>query len=91
MKKLILSSFLTLASMAVFAQTQTVSLSVPSMHCVTCPYTVKRALQNVEGVSQAEATLETRIAKVTFDDKKTNTAALIKATTNAGYPSSVIK
>jgi mercuric ion binding protein len=29
------------------------------------------------------------IAKVRFDDSKTNIAALITATTNAGYPSKV--
>ena len=38
--------------------------------------------------SDAEAT-GAAIAKVRFDDSQTNVAALITATTNAGYPSGV--
>ncbi len=89
MKTLILASFLTLTSMAIFAHQKTVTLQVPTMNCVTCPFTVKKALQNVEGVSKAEVTFKTKLAVVTFDDEKTNIKALTKATTNAGYPSSV--
>ena len=72
MKKMVLLTLIALTSLTAFAQPQTVTLEVPTMNCVTCPFTVKKALQNVEGVSKAEVTLETKLAVVTFDDEKTS-------------------
>ena len=67
----------------------TITLNVSNMTCVTCPLTVKLALTKVEGVSKAAVDFDKKEAVVTFDDAKTNVAALIKATTDAGYPSAV--
>lgn len=72
-----------------WAASKTVTLSVPGMFCATCPITVKKALTTVAGVTQVTVNLEKKQAVVTFDDAKTNAVALTKATTNAGYPSSV--
>jgi mercuric ion binding protein len=71
------------------AATKTVTLAVPGMNCATCPITVKAALKRVEGVEKVEASLEKKEAVVTFDDAKTNVAALMEATKKAGYPSTV--
>ena len=89
MKKITLLFLLTLTSLSAIAETKTITLEVPTMNCVTCPFTVKKALQNVEGVSKAEVTFDTKLAVVTFDDEKTTVKALTEATTNAGYPSTV--
>ncbi len=86
-KKIAFVCLLPLLSLSAFAKEQTATLEVPTMNCVTCPFTVKKALQNVEGVSKAEVTFETKLAVVTFDDEKTTVKALTDATTNAGYPS----
>jgi periplasmic mercuric ion binding protein len=91
MKKIILMTFLTLLSLNAFAKQKTVTLEVPTMNCVTCPFTVKWALQKVDGVSKAEVTYKTKLAVVTFDDEKTSVEALTEATTNAGYPSTIKK
>ena len=72
---------------AAFAATQQVTLTVPTMDCETCPVTIKVALLKVPGVSRAVVSYARRNAKVTFDDAKTNIAALTKATDAAGYPS----
>ncbi len=69
------------------AAPKTVTLTVESMTCAVCPITVKKALNGVAGVSKAEVNYEHKEATVTFDDSKTNVEALIKATTDAGYPS----
>ena len=71
-----------LSSPSALAAIQTVTLDVPSMNCVTCPITV-----NVDGVKKADVTYATKLAVVTYDDEKTNVEALVRATTNAGYPS----
>ncbi len=89
MKKIALLSVLLLTSLSALAKPQTVTLEVPSMNCATCPFTVRMALQNVEGVSKANVTFKTRLAVVTFDDEKTTLKALTDATTNAGYPSTI--
>lgn len=90
MKKLLYAAIavFVLAS-PVWAGSKTVTLTVSNMTCVTCPLTVKMALTKVEGVSKAAVDFDKKEAVVTFDDAKTNAATLIKATTDAGYPSAV--
>lgn len=89
-KPLSLSLVLTAAFAApVFAATQTATLDVPGMTCAACPVTVKHALAKVKGVLKTDVSFEKRQAVVTFDDKTANVQALIKATTDAGYPSTL--
>ncbi len=87
-----LFAFLMLATaLPVLAATKTVTLAVPSMDCPMCPVTVKKALKAVPGVSSVAVSLAKKDAVVSFDDAKTSVPALIKATTNAGYPSTLQK
>jgi mercuric ion binding protein len=48
---------------------------------------VQRSLTKINGVTQADVSLEKAEAVVTFDDTKTNVEALLKATKGAGFPS----
>ena len=89
MKNVLLVALLSVISLPLLAKQQTVTLEIPSMNCVTCPFTVKKALQKVEGVSKVDVTFETKSAVVTFDDEKTTVSVLTEATRNAGYPSKV--
>lgn len=91
MKELFASLALAAAVAPAWAATQTVTLAVPGMTCATCPITVRQALTRVAGVGKAEVSFERREAKVTFDDTKTSVQALTKATTDAGYPSTLRK
>jgi periplasmic mercuric ion binding protein len=52
---------------------------------------VKRSLTNIDGVTKADVSLQKREAVVTFDDAKTNVDALLRATKDAGYPSTLKK
>ena len=70
-----------------WASPQTVTLNVAGMTCPVCPITVKKALEKVEGVSKVDVRFEKKQVLVNFDDAKTKTDALVKATTNAGFPS----
>lgn len=92
MKKLVtvvLTTSLIALAGAADAATQTATLAVKNMTCAICPITVKKALNGVAGVNKTEVSYERKEALVTFDDAKTDVEALIKATTNAGYPASV--
>ena len=68
---------------------KTVSFDVPGMTCPTCPYTVKKTLQKIDGVTEAESSFETMSATATFDPAKTNIDEMLEALKNQGYPSSV--
>jgi len=74
-----------------WASPKTVTLNVSGMTCAACPITVKKALERVGGVSKVDVRYEKKQVLVTFDDAKTNTDALVKATTDAGYPSQLEK
>jgi mercuric ion binding protein len=77
-----------LAAPAAFAAEKTVTLAVQHMTCAACPRTVKASLQAVPGVTSVVVSATEKTAVVTFDDSKAAVEALVKATTNAGYPSS---
>ena len=68
---------------------QKVSLAVSNMTCSTCGPTVRRALQQVNGVYKATVDLKAHTATVYFDPTKTEIPTLTQATTDAGYPSEV--
>jgi mercuric ion binding protein len=71
----------------VSAANRTVILTIPTMDCATCPITIRTALMRVAGVSKAKVSYDRREARITFDDSKTNVAALTEATKDVGYPS----
>jgi len=90
MKKLFTAavvSLLTILCTSAWAASKTVTLSVPGMTCAACPITIKKALTDVDGVTDAEVSFDKKEAVVTFDDAKTDVSTLIEATTDAGYPS----
>ena len=55
------------------------------MHCAACVARVDRALAAAPGVELATVNLATRQAKVKFNPRLTNPAALTKVITDAGY------
>ena len=57
------------------------------MTCAVCPITVKKSLVQVPGVSGAKVDFDKKTVTVTFDADKATTAVLVKATTDAGFPS----
>lgn len=84
MKKIIVVIALLAMNAASWAASKAITLSVPGMDCATCPITVKKALGQVPEVSAMEVNFEKREAVVTYDDSKTNVAALTHATEQAG-------
>jgi mercuric ion binding protein len=87
---ILLLTLVTLFAAPAWAAPKTATLSVPGMTCAACPITVKTALNKTPGVSQTKVNYEKRQATVVFDDAKTNTAALTRATADAGFPSQVV-
>jgi periplasmic mercuric ion binding protein len=76
--------------MSAFAGTpQTAVLDVQNMTCSMCSITVHKALEKVPGVIDAKVDYDHKTATVKYDAAKTNPDALMKATTDAGFPSTV--
>lgn len=79
-----------LSTRDVLAAERRVELSVPDMSCAACPITVRKCLERVDGVIEARVSFEDRTAMVTYDPAMTGVVQLIEATTNVGYPSTVV-
>ena len=90
MRKSLLGLILAVEAVGALAATpQTAVLDVQNMNCGLCPITVKKALEKVPGVSQAQIDFQKKTATVIFDADKATAAGLVKATTEAGFPSAV--
>ena len=87
MRHLIASLAFVLPLAALAATPKTAVLDVQNMTCSMCPITVKKALQKVPGVTDARIDFDNKTATVTFDADRLDSAVLVKATTDAGYPS----
>jgi mercuric ion binding protein len=91
MQKLLASFALAILIAApAWAAPQTVTLAVSNMTCAACPITVKKALSRVPGVTEVSVSNEKKQATVVFDDTQTTAAALARATTDVGYPSTPV-
>jgi mercuric ion binding protein len=76
-----------IASPAVMAADQTITLAVNNMDCAACPSIVKGSLEAVPGVAKVAVSYKDRTATVIYDDAKADVNQLTTATTKAGYPS----
>lgn len=85
----LLAFLLALPLTAFSGEPKTVTLDVKNMSCELCPLAVKKALEKVSGVSKVEVDFASKTATVTYDPDQTQPEALVKATTDAGYPSTV--
>ena len=89
---IIIATFvLALSWNAVYGAEQTETFKVEKMTCPVCPVTVKKAIENVDGVKLVAVDLDAKTATVTFDDQITTTDEVAAASTNAGYPAGLIQ
>lgn len=93
MPKLVIAVVLAVfAASPIFAgEPATVTLNVSNMSCELCPLTVNKALQRVKGVVSAKADFASKTAVVSYDPGVTSPQALVRATTDAGFPSTLKK
>lgn len=74
-----------------FSAEQTVKLSLGGLWCAGCAYIVKETLSDLDGVRVVEVSYRRKDAVVTFEDTETDVATLMAATTDAGFPSTVVE
>ena len=69
--------------MSLFSKKETVELSVSGMHCEKCVARVKDALENVDGVTNVDVSLEGNSA--TVEGHGIDSVALIEAIKAVGF------
>lgn len=62
-----------------------VSLQVEKMSCGNCLHTIETALEKLEGVVLAKASLEDKTVAVEYDETKVKETRLVGAIEEAGY------
>lgn len=60
-------------------------INVEGMTCGGCVQSVTKAINRLDGVEQANVSLEGKIASVIYDDAKTNEDAIKQAVRDIGY------
>ncbi len=73
----------------IISNSETLTLAVENMTCSGCVTTVRLGLMQLEGVADAEVTLDPPQAVVTYDPSQVTLDALVEATRKVGYPSKV--
>ncbi len=78
------------AGLPAISAEQTVSMNIERMSCALCPLTVRKAMERVDGVQHVNVDYDTKTATVTFDDSKTTATDVAQASTDVGYPATLV-
>ena len=62
-----------------------IKIKTKGMHCASCEFLVKDDLEELDGVKRADASCETGIISVEFDESKVKQAKIEKTITELGY------
>ncbi|MCZ6502073.1 MAG: cation transporter [Gammaproteobacteria bacterium] len=66
------------------------TFAVENMTCAACPITVRKAMENVEGVKKVTVDIKSNTAIAEFDNSQTDANEIAMAATNVGFPTSVV-
>ena len=64
---------------------------VDKMTCATCPITVRKAMQRVDGVKEVSVDLDSKTATVIYDSSFTDAEKIAASSTNVGFPATPIE
>lgn len=65
--------------------TEEKTINIVGMHCPSCVAAVELSINDLDGVEDAKADLESNTAKVTFDSDKVSDSDLAEAVKEAGF------
>ena len=89
MKKIVMMVFAAMFAMNVMADN--VKVKVSSMHCENCANRAEKALKANDAVNEVKVDLENQAVCVSYDAKKTDVEALMKALKEARFEAEVVK
>jgi copper chaperone CopZ len=65
---------------------ETITLSVPTVHCHACTMNIEEALDELAGVDTCSVDLTTKSVTLTYDPDVVELPEIIEALGDAGYP-----
>lgn len=88
MRKWILTAIavFSLGSALAAAPATVVVLDAENITCPACAITIRKALEKVPGVTDTKVDTREESVTVTFDSNQTDTSAIARAVTEAGFP-----
>lgn len=73
------------------AEERKVTLELDNFSCASCAFIIKSTLADIPGVAECKVSYRQKTASVTYDDAKTDVAALTAATAELGFPSRLVQ
>lgn len=64
---------------------ESITVSVPTVHCRSCKLNIEESLDELAGVESSEVDLDAKQVTVTFDPNQTEQETLISTIEQAGY------
>ncbi len=64
---------------------KTIQLQIEGMHCDACGKVISMDLEALDGVGEIQIDQKTKLAKIDFDEKKTNEEEILQTIKNSGY------
>jgi len=64
--------------------------AIENMTCAACPITVKKAMSRIDGVARVSVDFAAKTATAFFDPAKATDNDLAKASTDVGFPATLI-
>jgi len=89
-KFILLLAFFTLTT-ETLAVEKTGLFAIQNMTCALCPFTVHQAMASVPGVKSVTVDFENKQASVVFEESETVPALIAEASTNSGYPATLVQ
>ena len=68
----------------------TVIFAVEKMTCATCPISVRKAMERIDGVKEVKVDFKSKTATVTFDSSVATSRDIGNASTDVGFPASIL-
>jgi copper chaperone CopZ len=65
---------------------ETVTLSLPTVHCHACELNIEEALDELSGVDEATVDLASKTVTIVYDPDAVDLAEISEAIEDAGYP-----
>jgi len=67
------------------------TFNVEEMTCATCPITVRKAMESVDGVKEVMVDFESKTATVIFDPTLTDAEQIAASSSSVGFPATLIE
>lgn len=88
---LVINALAVVSAFAGDGHDQEASFIVDKMTCATCPITVRKAMQRVDGVKDVKVDFDTKTATVLYDSNLTDAKQIGDASTNVGFPATLVE